>query len=181
MHLTRALFLAIAFASVAHLVACSSPIKNRDPVGEVFPTVLGESLEQESVELPAALRGEPAILLIGYMQEAQFDADRWIFGLLQAQTPAQIREVPTIPGLVPTVISSTIDDGMRRGIPAEDWKSVITVYGSDAKKIRAMTGDENGRNMRVMLLDRDGRVRWFHDRGFSAGQLIALDAAARAL
>jgi len=164
------------------LLGCSSSsITNRDPVGEAFPTVQGESLDREAIELPTALAGEPAILLVGYLQEAQFDADRWLFGLLQAGTPARIREVPTIPGLVPSAISSTIDNGMRAGIPSEDWGSVVTIYGSDAGKIRAMTGDENGRNMRVILLDRDGQVRWFHDRGFSAGQLIALDKAAREL
>jgi hypothetical protein len=35
--------------------------------------------------------------------------------------------------------------------------------------------------MRVLLLDREGRVRWFHDRGFSAGKLIELERATRTL
>lgn len=178
--LSSRLLLATLFGSL--LLGCSnSSTVNRDPVGEVFPTVQGESLDREAIELPSALAGQPAILLVGYLQEAQFDADRWLFGLLQAGTPAQIREVPTIPGLVPSAISSTIDNGMRAGIPSEDWGSVVTIYGSDAGKIREMTGDENGRNMRVILLDQEGHVRWFHDRGFSAAQLIALDKAAREL
>jgi hypothetical protein len=70
---------------------------------------------------------------------------------------------------------------MRSGIPSEDWASVVTVYGSPAREVVALTGNENGRNMRVLLLDHGGVVRWFHDRGYSAGKMLELDAAARAL
>ena len=70
---------------------------------------------------------------------------------------------------------------MRSGIPEEDWASVITVYGSDADRIVALTGNEQPRNMRVLLLDAEGRVRWFHDRGFSAAKLLELVRTAREL
>ena len=119
------------------------------------------------------------VLLLGYVQDAQFDGDRWLFGLLQAETPVAIREVPTIKGFVPRLIANGIDSGMRSGIPSEDWASVVTVYGSDASKLVAFTGDENARNMRVLLLDAQGRVAWFHDRGFSAAKLLELDQRAR--
>jgi hypothetical protein len=120
-------------------------------------------------------------VLVGYLQEAQFDADRWLFGLLQSQTPAQLLELPTIPGLFPRLAAGFIDDGMRSGIPKEDWQTVVTLYGGEAVKVARFTGNEGGRNLRVLLLDHDGVVRWFHDRGFSAAKLLELDAAARAL
>jgi hypothetical protein len=158
--------------------SCSTTVENRDPVGERLPTVTGESLEGEETTLPL---GEPTVLLVGYVQKAQFDADRWLIGLLQAPPPARVLEVPTIEGLFPRMIAGTIDDGMRSGIPSEDWQSVVTVYGSDAKRIVELTGNERGRNIRVLLLDSDGVVRWFHDRGFSAGKLLELNAAAAEL
>ena len=43
------------------------------------------------------------------------------------------------------------------------------------------TGNEKPRNMRVVLLDAEGRIRWFHDRGFSAGKVVELDALVRSL
>ena len=121
------------------------------------------------------------MLLIGYVQRAQFDADRWLVGLLQAPPPVRILEVPTIKGLFPRVIAGTIDEGMRSGIPSEDWGVVVTLYGSDANKLVELTGNENGRNIRVLLVDADGVVRWFHDRGFSAGKLLELVQAAEGL
>ncbi|MEO0650009.1 MAG: hypothetical protein AAFZ65_04975 [Planctomycetota bacterium] len=156
-----------ALAALLLLVGCSSPIPNRDPVGERFPTVEGEALNGTPFTLPDDLVGQPAVLLIGYVQRTQFDIDRWLFGLLQAEVAVPIYEVPTIKSLVATQLKGTIDDGMRAGIPEEDWSSVVTVYG-DAGAIVDLTGNERPQNTRVVVLDADGRVAWFHDRGYSA-------------
>ncbi len=163
------------------LPACSSAQPRRDAVGQILPPVRGERLTGEAVELPKAVAGAPSVLLLGFVQEAQFDADRWLFGLLQAETPVTILEVPTIPGLFPRLLAGRIDQGMREGIPSEDWSSVVTVYGPDAASLKAFTGDEGPRNMRVLLLDAGGVVRWMHDRGYSAGKMLELDRLARAL
>ena len=163
------------------LSACTTSHVNRSCVGETFPTVGGEGLDQKAWKLPSDLAGKPAVILIGYLQEAQFDADRWLFGLLQSQTPARLLELPTLPGLFPRAAASMIDGGMRSGIPSEDWQSVVTLYGADAAAITEFTGNEHGRNIRVLLLDQDGKVAWFHDRGFSAGKLLELDTTARGL
>lgn len=175
------LLLLAAVLAGTTLVGCSSTTSNRDPLGERFPSVRGEALTGEERALPESLAGNPALLLVGYQQKAQFDADRWLYGLLQSGLALPILEVPTIPGLFPSLFAGTIDGGMRKGIPSEDWASVVTVYGSEASPIVAFTGDENGRNIRVLLLDGEGVVRWFHDRGFSAGKLIELEGAASEL
>lgn len=144
-----------------------------------MPTVRGESLSGIETELPADLLGKVSVLILGYVQDAQFDADRWLFGLLQAETPVKIMEVPTIRGLVPSLIDFRIDSGMRSGIPNEDWSSVVTVYGDPAMKLLSFTGNETPRNVRVLLLDGNGVVIWMHDRGFSAGKMLELDGLAR--
>lgn len=178
----KALLVFVPIALAALLTACSpDPLPNRDPAGEEFPTVAGESLAGEPVELPAALEGQPAVLLIGYLQEAQFDIDRWLMGLIQAGTAVPILELPTIPGLAPTIASGWIDDGMRSGIPEEDWAVVVTLYGSAAEPVAELTGTEKGRLARVILLDANGKVAWFHDRGYSASKAIELAELAAAL
>lgn len=162
---------AIAFVLVS---GCSSALPNRDPTGDVFPPVVGESLEKERVELPAALAGQPAILLIGYDQGTQFDIDRWLMGLIQAGADVRILEIPTIPGLVPSLASGWIDEGMRSGIPKEDWGVVVTLYGSAATPVAKLTGTTNGRLTRVIGLDADGRIAWFDDKGYSARKAMQL-------
>ena len=158
--------------------ACTTNYPNQDPVGRTFPTVTGEDLEQTSVTLPTAYRGAPALYLVGYRQNTQFDLDRWTIGLLQADFPCRIVEVPTIPGLVPSLIKGTIDDGMRSGIPKEDWASVVTLYGDAAKPVVEFTGNANPRNGRILLLDAEGTVVWFWDQGFSARRVLELSRLA---
>lgn len=149
-------------------------IPDRDPVGDQFPHVSGESLAGSKATLPDEFLGAPALYLVGYVQQTQFDLDRWTMGLLEADLSSAIVEIPTIPGLVPTAVSGWIDDGMRSGIPQEDWPAVITLYGSDAYAVAKLTGTENPRNTRVLLIDDAGVVRWFWDEGFSASRLIEL-------
>ena len=173
--LGAALVAGIPFLAVS---SCANTVENRDPTGERLPRVEGETLEGEPRTLPLE---EPTVLLVGYVQRAQFDADRWLVGLLQAPPAVRILEVPTIDGLFPRLIAGNIDAGMRSGIPNEDWESVVTLYGSDARDIVELTGNEHGRNIRVLLVDSGGVVRWFHDRGFSAGKLLELVQATQDL
>jgi len=137
---------------------------------------MGENLEEVAVELPSTFEGEPVVLLVGYKQGTQFDIDRWFLGLLQAGLEAPIVEVPTIPGLVPTLVSGWIDDGMRSGIPREDWGAVVTLYGSAAKPVAEFTGTEFGRRTRVLVLDAGGEVVWFNDEGYSASKVLEVAA-----
>ncbi|MAW59289.1 MAG: hypothetical protein CMJ94_00485 [Planctomycetes bacterium] len=170
------ILMGLALLAGGGALSCSSPIPNRNPMGESFPIVVGESLEGEEVRLPEAVAGEVAVLLVGYKQNAQFDIDRWLLGLLQAGVDARLYELPTIPGLVPTVISGWIDDGMRLGIPKEDWGAVVTFYGDAARPIAELTGTERGRNTRVLVLDQKGQVVWFADAGYSARLALELNA-----
>ena len=137
----------------------------------------GSALSGESIRFPDAVAGTPAVLLIAYEQDGQFDVDRWILGLLQGNLRAPLFELPTIPGAVPGLFAGTIDEGMRGGIPNEDWGAVVTMY-DDGDAIARFTGnDERRRNTRVVVLGPDGVVRFFHDRGFSA-RLVAQVLAA---
>jgi len=160
--------------------SCSTTWPRRDPIGEVLPQVSGTSLADEVVTLPDIADGAPLLLLIGYVQEAQFDLDRWLLGLDQLGWKTRTFEVPTLPGMLPRMFGNVIDNGMRRGIPEEDWAAVVTVY-AEADKLAAFTGNEGSRNGRILLLDGTGKVVFYHDRGYSVGTLKKLVAARAAL
>lgn len=158
--------------------ACSQTFPAANPLGSPFPEVRATVLTGEEVTIPAYFKGKPVLILIGYVQDSQFDIDRWILALKQLETPIRVAELPTIQGFFPRLISNQIDSGMRSGIPEEDWKIVFTVYG-DAEKIARLLGNERPRNGRVVLVDEAGKVSWFHDRGFSADRALELDALVR--
>jgi hypothetical protein len=170
------LWIAILAAVGLAFSSCGTTYPRRDPRGQPFPRVVGNALDGVEVALPDAGKGEPMLLLVGYQQNTQFDLDRWLLALSQSEWKTRTFEVPTLPGLMPGMFSGFIDGGMRRGIPQEDWGGVVTLYG-DAKKVAEFTGNDDGLPGRVLLLDGEGRVAFFHDRGFSVGALQQLQAA----
>ena len=161
--------------SLGILSGCGSTYTNRSTIGEMFPSVRGKTLDGREVSMPEEFRGKKAILILGYEQKTQFDIDRWGIGFFTAdlQLPP-VYEIPTIPGLIPSLLSGSIDSGMRSGIPRESWKDVITVYGSDGGSLTHWTGTEGARNCRVILIDETGKVLWMHDRGYGLPPLKSL-------
>jgi hypothetical protein len=157
------------------LTACSSSYPNQAITGQVFPSVSGQTLEKELMTFPDDLTGEVVLLLIGYKQDSQFDIDRWLIGLDMTQTQVSVFELPTIQGLFPRMFSTLIDNGMRSGIPKPLWKGVVTIY-KDGDKVQAFTGNEKPNNARVVLLNAQGKVIYFHDQGFSVDALNQLRA-----
>ncbi|MCB0415338.1 MAG: hypothetical protein KDD50_13465 [Bdellovibrionales bacterium] len=155
-------------------IGCTTVYKNQNPLNKEFPKVHGTALSKEKVTLPEKFKGEPVIILVGYVQKAQFDIDRWILGLSDSQVKVKIVEVPAVVGQIPSLISSKINNGMRDGIPNEFWKDVITLYNSDAKKIAEFTGNEKPLNARVFALNTKGEIIFFHDRGYSVPHLKLL-------
>lgn len=164
----------LAFVS-AFLLNCSRTVSV--PPAQVldrsFPKVKGQSLAGKEMLIPDAFAGKATLLLIGYQMKTQFDIDRWILGVLQADVPVEIVELPTIPGMMPQMVQHFIDNGMRSGIPKSDWASVVTVYG-DAQVIVNAIGNERPNNTQVVLLDKSGKIRWLSDQGYSAGQVLEL-------
>jgi hypothetical protein len=151
-------------------VGCSTQYPNQDVTGQNFPVISGQSLEKETVSIPKDFTAINTLLLVGYKQDSQFDIDRWLIGLDMTQTVVDTYEIPTIQGLFPRMFSTTIDNGMRKGIPKALWKGVITVY-QDGESVQAFTGNENGNNARVILINKSGKILYFYDDGFSVAAL----------
>lgn len=161
------------FTLCLSLVGCSTTYPNKSPNGEMFPDVKGESLENTMVDLPNEFSGKVSLLLLGYVQNSQFDIDRWLIGLDMTSTQVDAYELPTIQGMFPRFFKTQINQGMRKGIPKELWKGVITIY-DDGEIIQAFTGNTNPNNARVLLLDENGKIVYFYDRGFSVAALNEL-------
>ncbi|MBU2918151.1 hypothetical protein KO505_09270 [Psychrosphaera sp. F3M07] len=164
----------------ALLSACSTSFPNQMVEGQTFPAISGETLEKKTLNIPQDLNQNPVLLLIGYKQNSQFDIDRWLIGLDMTNTLVDVYELPTIQGMFPRMFSTVIDNGMRKGIPKELWKGVATVY-ADGEKVQKFTGNENGNNARVALLNKEGVVVYFYDEGFSVSALNRLRKTLSAL
>lgn len=143
-----------------------------------FPGVLGYALSGEIVRLPDDVVGRPVVLLVAYRRVAQLDIDRWLKALRLAAPEVEAYEVPTIPSPVCRPQAGWIDAGMRSGVPREQWRNVVTVYG-DGAAVRDFIGEAPRPVAHVVLLDDAGVVRWLDARGFSEAGLEGLLGALR--
>lgn len=169
--LTKIYKLLIIFTFSSTLFACTSYDYPGDiQLGETIMSFQGESLEGDVVSFPVDLAGKSNVLLFGYVQDSQFDIDRWLIGLDMLEVSSPVYEIPTIKGMLPRMFSSVIDNGMRKGIPKELWKGVVTVY-DDGDKVQAYTGNKDPNNARVVVIDEAGIVVYFYNRGFSVSAL----------
>jgi hypothetical protein len=169
----KAIFSILAVLTVC-LAGCSTQVATPTNVkNSRFPSVQGTSLQGDKVAIPENYEGKNTLLLVGYEQRAQFDIDRWILGALQAEINVEIVEVPTIAGMLPQMVQGFIDSGMRSGIPKSDWGSVVTVY-EDASKIVAALGNDRPQSAYAVLLDKQGRIVWTSNIGYSAAQVLEL-------
>lgn len=162
------------------LSACSSEYPTPVMEGKQLPSFVGQSLNENQVQVPQNLNQEPALLFFGYLQEAQFDIDRWMIGIEQIGLDIPYYEIPTVRGFLPGLFRSRINQGMRDGIPSALWDNVITVY-QDNHIIQNFFGNEKPANAYVVLIDSDSRIRFFHNTGFSAAHLGQLQKQVQAL
>lgn len=172
----KIIFQSIILITAASLLsACMTTYPNKNVQGQQFPSIKGNTLTEQPKRMPQAFAGNYHVLLVGYVQDTQFDIDRWLIGLDMTNTDLPVYELPAIQGMFPRMFSTQIDSGMRRGIPKELWKGVITIY-QDGDLVQQFTGNQAPRNARVMLLDPDGNIVYFYDQGFSVSALNGLRA-----
>ncbi|MGX5173927.1 hypothetical protein ACUR5C_07895 [Aliikangiella sp. IMCC44653] len=166
-------YLTIVSGLLMLVAGCTSKYPNQNVVGKSFPEVSGVSLEGENQQIPSLFAQENTLLLLGFVQNSQFDIDRWLIGLDMTNTDLPVYELPTLQGMFPQFFKTQINNGMRKGIPKALWKGVITVY-EDGDQLQQFTGNTNPNNARVILLDKSGTVRYFYDQGFSVDALKQL-------
>ena len=167
---------AVLIATTVAVSSCSTVYERRNPIGESFPAVSAAALDESPMAIPADFAGKEVLLFVGYKQDSQFDIDRWLLGLTQMELRISVYELPTIPGLFPGMFANFIDNGMRSGIPEEDWGIVATIY-DDADTVAQFLGNETPLPARVVLLNKEGKVAFFHDRGYSISTLMRLKEA----
>jgi len=136
-------------------------------VGTPMPKLEGENLRGQKAVLPDAARGKVTLVALGFSYESRRPVSAWTkrFRSDYGHNPnTAFYEVPMISGMA-RLAKLFIESGMRRGTVKEDHDKVITVYGG-AAAWKDLLSVENTDVAYLLLLDRDGRVRWRHSGPF---------------
>jgi hypothetical protein len=143
--------------------------------GMNMPELKGEYLTGEKAVMPAAARGKIAFFALGFSYESRYPVEDWTkeFRKHYGSNPETISyEVPMIGGFG-RLGRWFIDSGMRRATPKDLHGNVITVYGGTGPwKERLAVADEKAAYL--VLLDRDGMVRWIHSGMFDESAFTRL-------
>ena len=143
----------------------SAAVQEALRVGDRLPLLKGQFLSGRDAELPAASSDSIALIAIGFTYQSRFPVEAWggwYRDAMGSRRDVTFFEVPMIGGLS-TLGRWFIDRGMRRGTPAALHEHVITVYGgtSDWKR-RLSFSPEHEDDAYLIVLDRNGIVRWLH-------------------
>ncbi len=169
--------------TLLHLIAPLLLATARLPLeaGTPLPPLAGERLDGPHVTLPEATRGKVALLAFGFTHGSAKAVEAWderfarTFG---EDTTVTWIGVPVLGGMA-RIAKPMIVGGMRRGTPAAGRAHVMTVWsGADAWKRRL--GYERGDWAYLVLLDREGRVRWTGRGTFDEALWLELVAATNA-
>lgn len=131
----------------------------------VFPSLRGESLSSQKMELPADLEGDVNLVFVAFLRHHQRDVDQWLEHLgdvEEAHPGLKVYEVPLMRRF-PVFYRRWIDAGMRSGIPDPFTRSrTITVY-TDRDAFLTGVGLESVDEILALLLHSDGTVLWSHE------------------
>ena len=127
--------------------------------------------------LPEAASGRVALLTLGFTYDSRLAVEAWVkrFRGDYGKNPMiTFYEIPMIGGMA-QLGKWFIDSGMRRGTPKEDHEHVITVYGGGSLW-KERTGFKEPNAGYLILLDKDGIVRWRHEGSFDEAAYKGLAA-----
>jgi hypothetical protein len=150
--------------------------------GDPLPPLKSQSLSGQRAVLPDAAFGRVSLVAMGFTYNSRFAVEAWIrrfskdFGDNPQVTFYQVAMIGGIGRLGKLFIES----GMRKDIPKSEHERVITVYGgTDAWKKRV--GFQSPDAAYLILLDKNGVVRWLHGGPFDEGAYRSLTENALAL
>lgn len=134
-----------------------------------FPVVTSANLEGRTFTLPRDFAGELNVVFVAFERRQQGDVDSWVpfVKSLLARTPnAEYYEIPTIKRMI-APMRWMINRGMRGGIDDLGARErTITLY-LDKEPFKRAIGISTEQEIQVLVVDREGRVRWRAAGAFS--------------
>lgn len=175
--LIQAICLVVASVVAGAAASAEDPVPRLVP-GEMLPPLAGEFLTGREAVLPDAARGRVALLGLGFSYDSRVPVEAWMARFRELYPPddrVTFFEVPML-GRGARLARWFIDSGMRRGTPRDLHENVLTVYdGTGSWKQRLAVVDD--KLAYLVLIDREGRVRWIHAGMFQATKLADLRTA----
>ena len=125
---------------------------------EQFPRVEGENLLGKKIALPDATTGHAAVIVIGFTHGSQNQTKAWTASLQQELPIYSIAVLEDAPRMV----RGMAVHGMKGAVPEDQRDHFVVIYHNE-KELKQAAAFEHPDEAYVLLLDKDGAIRWrFH-------------------
>ena len=126
-----------------------------------IPSATGTTLSGDKVSLPGDLRGEPAVLVLGFSKGASGQAATWgkrLAADFHDQPEVHFYEMPML-SAVPKFLRGFVVKKIAQDVSDNGKKHFLPLYDHEPEW-RAVAGVSNADDAYIVLVDGDGRVRW---------------------
>jgi hypothetical protein len=127
-----------------------------------FPTIRASNLEGKDFTLPEDFEGRWNLLFVAFERHQQEDVDTWLphaRQLCEADSSLRFYELPTIRRGNP-IMRWMINRGMASGIHDPQARAATITLYLDKTEFRLSLAIESEGEITVLLVERDGSIRW---------------------
>lgn len=136
--------------------------------GQILPQISGQALTGELIELPAAAKGKPTVVIFSFSRAAGNDARSWN-ERLSRDFP---KDVPSYTIIVlesvPKLFRGMALSGIKGSMPIPMQDRTIVLYRDETLWKQRLAFSEDG-HAYVILLGPDGRMTWRSEGTFTEG------------
>jgi len=124
----------------------------------ILPPFQAENLNGKRINMPSAVQGHSALLLIGFTQASGKQTADWA----KKSTPICETWSAAVLEAAPRLLRGIISRGIKSGIPKTGYDRFLLVYQHEAE-LKKAAGFSTPDDAYVLLLAPDGSIRWrFH-------------------
>jgi hypothetical protein len=167
--MTRWVAFALSMASVlipALWLQAAQPDTLAVHPGQMFPQLSGQTLAGKPLELPAAIMGDPAVVIISFSKTAGNDARSWNERLSMDFPKGVPSYTIILLESVPKLFRGLAVSNIKSSMPVLMQDRTIVLYSDEMLWKQRVAFSEDSRAY-VIMLGSDGRILWRCEGAFS--------------
>ena len=155
----------ILFALAVALAVANEPGQSALTLspGSFLPSIEGESLSGKRITLPEEDSGRISLLVFTFSRKAGYAARAWAeaFAKLEVSERDASSYRILVLGGVPRILRGLVIAGIKKGMPASLHDTTVKLF-TDEDSWKARLGVRSPDEPHLLILDREGKVRWLY-------------------